>query len=136
MKCLSLIQPWATLVIRGVKRYEARNWKTHYRGRLAIHACRMIPYSAQERCAREPVRSFLLSAGFRLPGDLPRGKILGTVELVDCIPMRSLRRKSRLEREIGDFRPGWYAWVFENPRPAKNPFVCSGNRGLFEVGDW
>ena len=32
MKCLSLMQPWATLVILGVKRCETRRWRTDHRG--------------------------------------------------------------------------------------------------------
>ncbi len=32
MKCISLIQPWATLIIHGAKRFETRSWRTPYRG--------------------------------------------------------------------------------------------------------
>ncbi len=38
MKCLSVRQPWASLIIRGTKDVENRTWDTDYRGRLAIHA--------------------------------------------------------------------------------------------------
>jgi len=40
MKALTLTQPWATLVILGVKRIETRGWATPYRGRIAIHAAK------------------------------------------------------------------------------------------------
>jgi hypothetical protein len=40
MKCLSVAQPWAWAIIFGGKWIENRNWKTDYRGRLAVHASR------------------------------------------------------------------------------------------------
>jgi hypothetical protein len=43
MKCISLIQPWASLVLLGEKRYETRNWSTAYRGPLLIHASKGMP---------------------------------------------------------------------------------------------
>lgn len=37
-KCISLRQPWAFLVASGWKSVENRNWKTEFRGTIAIHA--------------------------------------------------------------------------------------------------
>lgn len=37
-KGLTFIQPWATAVAFVCKDVENRSWRTHYRGRLAIHA--------------------------------------------------------------------------------------------------
>ena len=38
MKCLTIKQPWASLIIDGYKKYEFRSWKTNYRGKIFIHA--------------------------------------------------------------------------------------------------
>jgi activating signal cointegrator 1 len=38
MKAISLLQPWATLVVMGVKTIETRSWQTPHRGELLIHA--------------------------------------------------------------------------------------------------
>ena len=32
--CLTLHQPWASLVVYGIKRIEGRNWPTKHRGKL------------------------------------------------------------------------------------------------------
>jgi hypothetical protein len=37
---LSLKQPWATLLVHGIKSIEIRRWRTPYTGRLLIHAAR------------------------------------------------------------------------------------------------
>lgn len=38
MMCLSMHQPWASLLVYGIKRVEGRGWNTDFRGRLWIHA--------------------------------------------------------------------------------------------------
>ncbi len=50
MKRLSLIQPWATLILSGAKRFETRSWRTPYRGPLAIHAGGRFPSLAKSLC--------------------------------------------------------------------------------------
>jgi hypothetical protein len=43
MKVLSLLQPWATLVMIGAKQFECRTWKTAHRGPMVIHASAKRP---------------------------------------------------------------------------------------------
>jgi hypothetical protein len=50
MKALTVLQPWAQLLILGAKRYETRSWKTKHRGPLLIHAGRAFFEKARERC--------------------------------------------------------------------------------------
>ena len=38
MKAISLLQPWASLVVMGAKTIETRGWGTKYRGPILIHA--------------------------------------------------------------------------------------------------
>ena len=38
MTCLTMHQPWASLLVYGIKRAEGRGWNTDFRGRLWIHA--------------------------------------------------------------------------------------------------
>jgi len=35
MKVLTVCQPWASLIVAGIKDVEERSWRTDYRGRLA-----------------------------------------------------------------------------------------------------
>lgn len=44
---MSVWQPWASLIVNGVKRFEGRKWATNYRGPLWIHAGNH-PYSKQD----------------------------------------------------------------------------------------
>ena len=38
MKAITIKQPWASLIVEGIKDIENRTWKTSFRGRVLIHA--------------------------------------------------------------------------------------------------
>ena len=40
------LQPWAQLLVLGIKRIEGRGWSSMYRGRLWIHATAQHPNSS------------------------------------------------------------------------------------------
>ena len=42
MKVLSVKQPWAYLLVSGIKDIENRPRRTHFRGRILIHASAKI----------------------------------------------------------------------------------------------
>jgi hypothetical protein len=134
MKCLSLIQPYATLVVHGRKRYETRSWRTDHRGLFAIHASRRFPEPLRQACFEEPYRYFLQHAGYRYAADLPLGAVIGSVELLDCLPAEEVRAGlSEEELFLGNFSAGRWAWVLANPRVLACPVPLSGRLGLFEI---
>ncbi len=136
MKCLTVMQPWATLLVTGAKRFETRSWRTAYRGRVAIHAGRMFPEEARALCRQEPFRSALLLAGYRHPADLPVRAVLGTVELTDCLPAAEvghLLPSGCAELRFGDFRPGRWVWRVRAPQPLARPLPLIGRLGLYEI---
>lgn len=46
MKVLSIRQPWAWLIMTGLKDIENRTWNTDFRGRFAIHASKKFDWDA------------------------------------------------------------------------------------------
>jgi hypothetical protein len=77
MKVISIIQPWATLIILQEKRFETRSWATKHRGELGIHASKKVD---KRICEQEPFKSVLAKHGYASV-NLPTGKILGTGKL-------------------------------------------------------
>jgi hypothetical protein len=76
MKCLSVRQPWASLIVLGHKNIENRTWFASLRGRVLIHAGKII----------DPVGfKFAYKLGIHLPITLPTGGIIGSCEIVDCV---------------------------------------------------
>ena len=71
MKCLSIKQPFARLIVSGKKKIEIRSWKTWYRGELILHASKVPD--------KEAIKRFEFNNG-----DLVCGAIIGKVMLVDC----------------------------------------------------
>jgi hypothetical protein len=69
MKIISIKQPWASLIVHGLKDVENRTWPTRYRGPLLIHASQR----ADDTSATDIERRF----GVSLPGELPLGGIVG-----------------------------------------------------------
>jgi activating signal cointegrator 1 len=127
MKALTLTQPWAQLVIEGVKHIETRSWSTSYRGRLAIHAAK--GWDADARLFAAQVCGGLLP-GWELPEDLPRGAVLGIVDLLDVLPAAFVGNKR--EQFLGDFAVGRFGWVFGAIEVFPNPVLARGALGLWE----
>jgi activating signal cointegrator 1 len=134
LRCLSLTQPWATLVMIGAKRIETRSWRTSYRGPLGIHAAKGFPKVAREICLTEPFKRTLIVAGYRSVADLPFGALLGTVQLVAVVGVKRVRSAiSSDEYAFGDYSDGRFAWILEDVRPLKTPIPIRGALGLWNI---
>lgn len=124
MKVLTIKQPWATLIMQGDKRFEFRSWQTKYRGDLLIHAGKGIDKEAMKRLAKY------------LPAEIPVGKILGKVTLVDCVKMCP-EFKDMLLKENPDiytkssFQEN-YGWQVENVKVFNEPIDVKGHLSLWE----
>jgi hypothetical protein len=135
LKAITVLQPWASLLIHGDKTIETRSWRTWHRGPLLIHAGQR-PFSARRLALQEPFRAALRAQGFEWPDELPFGCVLGFAELTACVPTESLvERLDERERVLGDFGPGRWAWRLERPMRFVQPFPLRGVLGLFEVSD-
>src|SRR5262249_10528191 len=122
MKALTLIQPWASLLIRGYKVYETRPWSTIHRGRLVITASKRFPDASNYPPLKNPsprLPSVNTSDDFFPP---PLGKAIGQIELVEVKkPEDTAGKLAPIEIALGDFTAGRYAWEFRPPRPFAKP---------------
>ena len=126
MKALTLTQPWASLVALGHKKVETRSWRTNYRGELAIHAAKGYPKSAREFASLE-------AAVGRLPERIPLSAVVCVVRLVDVQPTAEAAfYLSGLERLLGDYSPGRFAWFLEMVEVFAEPIPATGALGLWE----
>lgn len=120
MKALSIMNPWAYAIMYLCKPVENRTWYTHFRGQLLIHAGKRIDTAAVE---------LLKARGFVLPKRFDRGGIVGSVEVIDCIPIEQYVQ----EYGASDWAVGPYCLVLRNPKPAKSFQPCRGQLGIFNV---
>jgi hypothetical protein len=110
------MQPWAWAVFNG-KDIENRKRRFHYRGPLLIHASKRYDWNGHRR---------LEEMGYSVPKNLPRGVILGQVDLVDCKPAADLPPNQWKQ-------DGAMCLVLRNPVPAKSLQPCRGQLGIFDV---
>jgi hypothetical protein len=124
MKAITLWQPWASLVADQLKTIETRSWHTKYRGVLAIHAGLKMDLDCKDACRR---------FGYD-PKTIPRGAVLCTVMLVDCVQFPNPKAKPD---EYGDFTDGRFGWLLEKVNRFTTPFPAKGGRMLWnwDFGD-
>lgn len=121
MKCLSVCQPFADLIIYGKKSIELRNWNTKFRGELLVHAPSKVRMQDCDRLG--------------IPTDHTTGAIVGAVELYDTKKYYSLR-EVELDRRYHLASPDYpakYGFLLRNARPLRVPVPYKGRLGFFEV---
>ncbi|XP_055573413.1 activating signal cointegrator 1 isoform X1 [Falco cherrug] len=120
--CLSMHQPWASLLIRGIKRVEGRTWYTSHRGRLWIAATAKRP-SPQEISELETTYRMLLRKDVDFPSDYPSGCLLGCVDMTDCLSQEQFNEQyPDLSQESGS--P--FVFICTNPQEMVVKFPIKG----------
>jgi ASCH domain len=123
VKCLSLNQPYAELLISGKKTIEVRKWNTNFRGQFLVHASKSI---SQEACNRLKIDH----------SKLVTGAIVGKANLYNVISYGSknafLKDKNKHFASSNYSNPKYGFLVnqtkrFEIPRPIR------GKLGFFNV---
>lgn len=126
MKCISLWQPWASLIALGHKRIETRSWAPFHRGPLVIHAAKYGD-AATRRFELELREEGLLDGG-----PLPLGAAICIVELLEVQRTEQIVC-SETERRFGDYRPGRWGWMLQLVRRFDTPLPIRGRQQLFDV---
>lgn len=121
MKALSIRQPWAWAIFHADKDVENRDWSTRLRGRIAIHAAKGC--SEYEYADAVDVMQHIDPRIVVPPlSELPRGAIIGTVEIVDCV-----------SRSGSPWFFGDYGFIMRNPIALPEPIECKGALGVWNV---
>ena len=128
LRVLSLVQPWATFIVTGLKHYETRSWATPYRGLILIHASKKTD---RRYLARVDVSRLALDAGI---SSFPNGVLLGSAEVTGCVASEEMADLvTEQERLVGDFTDGRFAWSLRNATQWTEPVPCLGSLGIWTV---
>jgi hypothetical protein len=133
MRALSVSQPWASLLVLGIKCLETRSWQTVHRGPLLIHASRNFNRAGRALCVQEPICTALRGVGIDSWRQLPLGAVLGVVELRACVRVEDAGPVPPEELPLGDFTPGRWLWQVAQPQRLTAPVPYRGKLGLFEI---
>ena len=122
MKCLSICQPFAKLIIQDKKTIELRNWNTNYRGEFLVHAPIKI---RKEDCIK-----------LKIDEKLTTGAIIGKAEIYDVKKYQStkeIQNDKNKHFSSKKFQEKMYGFILKNPKPLRIPIPWKGQLGFFNV---
>ena len=152
IKVLSILQPWASLVVAGHKRIETRSWNTKYRGELYIHASMGKKKEGRELFNSQRVQKIYARMIEDLEiferhydfEELPFGAIIGKVDLIDTIRFNqftyttaavhngsNLFEFTEKEKAFGDYSENRFGWLLSNPVIFDKPIPAKGKLGIW-----
>ncbi len=122
MKCLSVSQPFAELIISGKKTIELRSWNTKFRGEFLVHA----PLSVKTKDVRR----------LKINKKFVTGAIVGKTILYDVKKYNSkkeIKEDGRFHHAEKDFQNKTYGFILKNSKPFRVPIPWKGQLGFFDV---
>ncbi len=122
MKCLSVCQPFADLIISGRKTIELRVWNTNFRGNFLVHSPLKVRTAD---CTRLGIDKRLVT-----------GAIVGMAELYDVKRYDSpqaLDADADFHHAGRDHPIKAFGFMLKNPRAFRVPVPYSGQLGFFEA---
>ena len=123
VKCLSLKQPYAELLVSGKKIIEVRKWKTKFRGLFLVHASKNIDEESCKRLKMDRAK-------------LVTGAIVGKANLYNVISYGS--KNSFLKDENKHFASSnynnpKYGFLVNQAKRFDTPIPIRGKLGFFNV---
>lgn len=124
MKGLSLMQPYAELVVLGRKTIELRKWNTKHRGYFYVHASSKTDAESCKGLGLDPKR-------------LAHGSIIGKAYLYEVRTYKTRREfakdKKRHFAEYRRFKKSKYGFMLKNAKKFKRPIKYKGMLNFFDV---
>ncbi|MFM9875110.1 MAG: ASCH domain-containing protein [Nitrosarchaeum sp.] len=122
MKCLSVSQPFAELIITGKKTIELRKWNTNFRGEFLIHTPLKIRV---EDCKRLKITKKLVT-----------GVIIGKAELYDVKKYNSqieIKKDEIFHFTSKNIQNKNFGFKIRNVKQLRIPIPCKGRLRFFNV---
>jgi len=125
-RCLSMHQPYASLLIRGLKTDEGRTWYSSHRGRLWIAAAAHVPSEEKVAAVEAGVRARL--GDVSMPQHYPTGVLLGHCDVEDVL----CQEEYRLRWPDGDSLSP-FVFLCRNPTEMQFKFPLKGDHKIFSL---
>lgn len=113
--CLSMHQPWASLLVAGIKKIEGRSWSSPHRGPLWIAATTRVPTLEEideiERQYEELLGPHACEDLF--PEEYPTGALVGQVTIENVLHCSEY---DPVRYEVSEENSSDYVWLCSQPR--------------------
>uniref|UniRef100_A0A0A0LFF1 ASCH domain-containing protein n=1 Tax=Cucumis sativus TaxID=3659 RepID=A0A0A0LFF1_CUCSA len=134
--CLTMHQPWASLLVYGIKRIEGRSWPAPLRGRLWIHAASKVPEDSTIKAMEDFYRELYALDGItdlKFPEHYPVSRLLGCVEVVGCVRGEELKNWDKVPEGVRVEAQTDFCWLCEQPQKLLIPFEMRGFQGVYNL---
>lgn len=129
-KCISMHQPWASLLISGIKKHEGRCWYSSHRGRLWIASTAKLPDSDTILAMEDFYRHHYNDKSIEFPKQYPSGCLLGCVIVKDVLPQEEYRKQYPDGESDSPF-----VFVCAEPEELPVRFPLSGSHKIYDLED-
>ena len=137
MKTITIKQPWASLIIDGIKDIENRTWPTKFRGRVLVHSAESPAKGLPSEFLNgiQYAQVFTKNKLDSLNG--LNGYILGSVDIVDCVinhPSIWAEKTKEIKDVDGNVVHEFkiYNWVLANPIKFLEPIPAKGKLSFWD----
>ncbi|XP_048433299.1 activating signal cointegrator 1-like [Pyrus x bretschneideri] len=132
--CLTMHQPWASLLVYGIKRVEGRSWPSPIRGRLWIHAAGKVPDEATIKAMEEFYREIYAVDGItEFPENYGFIFEIGFVEVAGCVRREELVSWELVPEGVRLEPQTDMCWLCEQPQKLLVPFEMRGYQGVYNL---
>nr|XP_043629036.1 activating signal cointegrator 1 [Erigeron canadensis] len=134
--CLTMHQPWASLLVYGIKRIEGRSWPSPITGRLWIHAAGKVPDPETIKAMEDFYKQIYALDGvtdLKFPEHYPVSKLLGCVEVVGCVKGEELASWEDVPQGVRLESLTAFCWLCEQPQKLVVPFEMRGYQGVYNL---
>lgn len=125
--CLSMHQPWASLLVHGIKTHEGRGWTTPYRGKLWIHAASQPPMDIEQI---EAQYASFVPQGKTFPAHYPTKVLVGYVFVTDCLSREEYEARFPPEERQEECE---FSFICHCAVALPFPLPMTGNHKLFSL---
>ena len=148
--CLSMHQPWASLLVAGIKRVEGRNWPTDHRGRLWIASTAREPTELEIATVEQQYMAHFSGVHAKpgadryeqvmamqqqvhtfpaFPTSYPQSALLGCVTVTDCLSHDAYTAA----HPTGEENSSEYVFMCAAPRTLTMPMRMSGQHKIYAL---
>jgi hypothetical protein len=132
---MSMHQPWASLLVYGIKKHEGRSWTHSHRGRLWIASTVQEPSDSLikewEMFYKKAPLNRTSENGYEYPKHYPCGFVLGCIDVEDILSQEEYRQQfpDESDRESDSD----YVFICSNPRRLIVPLPISGKPKIYKL---
>mmetsp|Transcript_9144 Transcript_9144/g.21939 ORF Transcript_9144/g.21939 Transcript_9144/m.21939 type:complete len:597 (+) Transcript_9144:68-1858(+) len=133
--CLTLHQPWASLIVYGFKKAEGRSWSSNFTGRLYIHAASKEPEPEVVKALEAKYTEWYEAAGIpipKFPSSYPTSALLGCCDVEKVVPQEEYMDHLKSHPEMVQEENGSaYIFLCNHARRLTLPVKMSGEHKIW-----